>query len=63
MRNFFQELYDKMNEGREAVGGTMQCQERDCYSVVDEGIYIEAEKLLMWTCEEGHENRIEGFEL
>jgi hypothetical protein len=63
VRNYFKEVVDEINEVVETVDGVFQCQEQLCFDIVEEAVYNEAMQLLTWTCEEGHDNKIEGFEL
>lgn len=63
MRNYFKEVVDEVNQVLETVDGVFQCQERGCFDIVEEAVYNEPDKLLTWTCEEGHDNKIEGFDI
>lgn len=61
MGNYFAEIVNSLE--REEVEGVFQCQEYGCVDIVEEAFYVEKESLLYWTCEEGHKNKVDGFNI
>lgn len=62
MRNWFAEVAGSTPEGYE-VDGMFQCQEDGCWDIEEVATYVESQNLLFWTCEEGHENKVEDFSI
>ena len=66
MRNPFDELIPKsepQDYGYEPVGGAMSCQYYPCEEVATDGKYYWEERILLYTCPAGHENKSEGVSL
>lgn len=61
MGNYFETITG--NSEVETVGGVFQCQEHGCVDIVEEASYNDKQSLLYWVCEEGHKNRVEGFNI
>lgn len=45
----------------EELGGTYECE--TCFKVIHEALYFEKERLVIWTCPDGHKNSVEGVKL
>jgi len=63
VRNVFAEIAGNAKGDGEEVGGVFQCQQDVCFNIVEVATYYEKQSLLEWQCEEGHKNKIEGFEI
>lgn len=62
-KTLFEDSPGKPDFQGEEVGGAMSCQHGVCPGVATEGVYYASEKLLVYTCPEGHVNRCEGVSL
>jgi hypothetical protein len=47
----------------EEVGGAMACQRPSCQQVAVEGKYYYMDKVLTYTCPDGHQNVLDGINL
>lgn len=60
-------IFDRINAAQpsdaEEVGGIFQCQEYGCFDIEETALYYPQQKRLAWTCEEGHKNTVEDFNI
>jgi len=61
--NIFEQIASAVPEGGEEVGGVFSCQEQGCWDVVEDAVYYPDAKLLTWACDNGHQNKVEDFEI
>ena len=61
--SIFSEINGSKPQGGEEVEGMFQCQERGCFDIEETAVYYSDLNRLEWTCEEGHENSVEDFNI
>jgi hypothetical protein len=63
-RNPFVDLgKPRLDADGEEVEGAFSCQVIGCYEVARDAKFYPTTKLLVWTCKDGHDSKIEGFEI
>lgn len=63
MPNPFETIVNAVPEGGEEVEGVFSCQQQGCWDIEESAMYYPDYRLLTWTCEEGHQNKVEDFEI
>ena len=60
-------VFDEFNATKpsdgEEIQGQFWCKAPACFDVVEEATYYPSVKRVEWTCEEGHQNTEEEFEI
>lgn len=60
--NIFEQIAGSKPADGEELEGVFSCQQQGCWDVEEKAMYYPERKLLVWTCEDGHQNKIEDFE-